>query len=181
MLHEHLKATLLTDHSTTLLTVSSCICYTCFKRCQHNKTIVRKRAIFPKQCQLKHCERAFHSNWYLPSVSDVSGVSSVSGGASVSEVEALLDERVTGFEVRDGSTVIGLCREHYNKLYQLSSAVPECAFCGTEQRGNALINRRCPEPDKINTYLKQTQLDAGNLTSNDHICFRCYTDTFIPF
>ena len=133
MLHEHVKAILLTDHSTTLLSVSSCICYTCFKRCQHNKSIVCKSAISPKQCQLKHCERAFHSNWYLPSVSDVSvgaSVSSVSGGASVSsvsEVEALLDERVTGFEVREGSTVIGLCREHYNKLYRLSSAVPECA------------------------------------------------------
>ena len=76
--------------------------------------------------------------------------------SSVSEVEALLDERVTGFEVRRGSTVIGLCREHYNKLYRLSSAVPKCAFCGTEQRGNTLINKRCPEPDKINTYLQQT-------------------------
>ena len=131
MLHKHVKATLLSDHSTTLLTVSSCICYTCFKKCQRNKSIVRKSAISPKQCQLKHCERAFHNNWYLLSVSIVSGGASVS---SVSEVEALLDERVTGFEVREGSTVIGLCREHYNKLYRLSSAVPECAFYVEQNR-----------------------------------------------
>ena len=106
-------------------------------------------------------------------MSDVSVGASVSGGASVStvsEVEALLDERVTGFEVRGGSTVIGLCREHYNKLYRLSSAVPEGAFCGTEQRGNTctLINRRCPEPDKINTYFQQTQLD-GLTTANKKV------------
>ena len=82
---------------------------------------------------------------------------------------------MTGFEIHVGKdgTSIGLCREHYNKLHRRT--VPECAFCGTEQRGNIKTNRKCPEPDKINAYLEQILEDVKHsLTASDNLCSKCY-------
>ena len=163
MFPDDIKTTLQADYSTSLLTVHSCICYTCFKRCQRHKTTALKRDIVaktPRQCQIEHCESEFHSNWHL---------------SDLTEVESFLNERVTGFEIyagKEGSS-IGLCREHYNKLHRRT--VPECAFCGTEQRGNLKTNRKCPEPDKINAYLEQILVDVKHsLTASDNLCLKCY-------
>lgn len=162
MLNRETQGALRKEYRSINFTVSSCICYTCFKRCQHNKNNLWKSEIAaktPKQCQLECCNRMFHSNWSRSDVSDV---------------ETLLGSRVTGFEVKDGSTFIGLCKEHYNSLYCLHE-VPQCSFCGVKQKGTVIVNRKCPEPDKINSYLQDVLLDTEyTLDSDDLICFKCY-------
>ena len=49
-----------------------------------------------------------------------------------------------------------------------------CASCGTKQKGSTIINRRCPEPDTINSYLQENSAGDHKVTSDDYICLTCY-------
>ena len=74
----------------------------------------------------------------------------------------------------EDSSVISLCREHYNTLYTTLKGTPVCSSCGIKQNRSKFINRRCPEPDTINPYLQEISDGHHNLTSDDYICFACY-------
>ena len=125
------KAALSADDNFSSLSGNSCICYTCFKRCERNKTYLLKKCITKshKRCDIQSCKHPWHSNFHRTSVTDI---------------EHILEERIRGFQVDEDSTIIGLCRVHYNKLYTMLRATPVCASCGTKQKGSTIINRRGP-------------------------------------
>ena len=155
------KAVLSTDDTLSSLSGSSCICYTCFKRCERNKTNVLKRCTTKpnKRCDIESCKNPWHSNSHLTTACDI---------------EHILEERVRGVQVDEDNSVISLCREHYNTLYTALKGTPVCSCCGIKQNRSKFINRRCPEPDTINPYLQEISDGHHNLTSDDYICFACY-------
>ena len=155
------KAALSADDNFSSLSGNSCICYTFFKRCERNKTYLLKKCITKshKRCDIQSCKHHWHSNSHRTSVTDI---------------EHILEERIRGFQVDEDSTIIGLCRDHYNKLYTMSRATPVCASCGTKQKGSTIINRRCPESDTINSYLQEISAGDHKVTSDDYICLTCY-------
>ena len=141
------------------LTDKSCICYTCYKRCERNKTNKLKRDLVktPKLCQIESCNKVWHTNWNL---------------TCVSEVESFLEARLSGFQVDESGTTVGVCKDHSNKLYTRDSTL-QCAFCETKHKGSTIVNRKCPEPDKVNAYFQQILPEGGlNITPGDYICDR---------
>ena len=68
---------------------------------------------------------------------------------------------------------MGLCREHYTKMYTALNSVP-CASCQEKPRKGETFNRHCSSPEVVNQYLRQISQETSTLTNTSTICFTCH-------
>ena len=88
----------------------ACLCLPCIKQIQrnhHKKFTPRwlpKPAVPPKLCNVQHCQGVVHAKTSL---------------LSAAALETCLKAKVS-----DHSTLIGLCQEHYTKMYSTLNTIP---------------------------------------------------------
>lgn len=138
---------------------AACLCLPCVKQIQrnHHKEFtprwLTKPPVPPKLCNVQHCQNVVHAKTSL---------------MSAAALETCLKAKVN-----DQSTLIGLCREHYTKMYMILNNAP-CASCQTKPKKGESFNRHCSSPEVVNEYLSQVSEEKSALTSSSTICFTCY-------
>ena len=87
---------------------------------------------------------------------------------------SILKAKVTAFTCTSEHTMsIGLCREHYNRMY-MSLHAPPCDTCLTKPRKGETFSRHCSSPEVVNEYLSHISAECSALTSESRLCFYCY-------
>ena len=138
---------------------AACLCLPCVKQIQRNHhreftpRWLAKPPVPPKLCNVQHCQGTVHAQTSL---------------MSAAALETCLKAKVN-----DQSTFIGLCREHYTKMYTILNSAP-CASCKTKPKKGETFNRHCSSPEIVNEYLNQVSEEKSALTSSCTICFTCY-------
>ena len=138
---------------------AACLCLPCVKQIQRNHhreftpRWLAKPPVPPKLCNVQHCQGTVH--------------------AQTSLMSAAALETCFKAKVNDQSTFIGLCREHYTKMYTILNSAP-CASCKTKPKKGETFNRHCSSPEIVNEYLNQVSEEKSALTSSCTICFTCY-------
>ena len=78
------------------------------------------------------------------------------------------------------SSQLPLCTQHYQLVYRMRNVrVTEevCQICGVKRehkRGSVRKFVSCPEPKKLESYLKDTTGYASSLKEHDLVCHMCY-------
>ena len=90
------------------LTESESISLPCVKQIQQNS---HKQDFLPrwkpkcsitKKCSIENCQAELYTHTTL---------------ASIEQIETFLEERVLGFTIGSSSESVGLCKEHYTRMY----------------------------------------------------------------
>ena len=104
------------------------ICLSCIKQIQHNHNKahfnprwIQKDFIPKNKCSIEHCHNEVHSHTTLASADQISHISK---------------ERVNAFTIAIivGRKTVGLCKEHYTRMYAHLHPVPHSASCGAKHR-----------------------------------------------
>ena len=69
---------------------------------------------------------------------------------------------------------LGLCQEHYQKMYAHLHKTDSCDSCGGKARKGESYSRHCPAPHIINNYLNHISGESRTLTSSSKLCYTCY-------
>ena len=83
--------------------------------------------------------------------------------------------------ISEGESDLPLCASHYQLVYRLCNpeTVQICKTCGTKQKRShvSLAAKRflpCPEPQKVELFLKESTQFEGCLGDGDLVCSQCY-------
>ena len=135
-----------------------CLCLPCVKQIQqnHDKEFtprwLPKPVVPPKLCNVQQCQGTVYARTSLMSAAAL--------------------ETCFKAKVNDVSTVVGLCREHYTKMYKMLSS-PPCESCQVKPKKRETFNRHCSSPDIVNQYLSQMSQETSTLTISSNICLSC--------
>ena len=72
-----------------------------------------------------------------------------------------------------GNEQIQLCKQHYI-IYREANPSKKCASCHANPKIGAAFHLRCPDPQKINNYLRASDTVTDEITPEDKICKTCY-------
>ena len=144
----------------------NCICYRCCLYVARTKDSDSFRPSWRKgseqrNCCVQGCKKPWRSNTTT---------------TELETLEEILQEKVISMHVDGAITSIGLCKDHYNKMYSKVHAYePDiCASCNTRSRRGEKFNRHCPEPDVINNYINCISSEQLQLTADSILCYPCY-------
>ena len=90
------------------LTESESICFPCVKQKQRNShkqdflARWKQKCSIIKKCSIENCQAELYTHTTL---------------ASIEQIETFLEERVLGFTIGSSSETVGLCKEHYTRMY----------------------------------------------------------------
>ena len=158
------------------LSQTACICLPCIKQIKRN---VNNPGFSPRwctkapkpvpKCNIDNCQHSIYRNTNL---------------VSVTELQQILGENVTAFMIECYSesspsaptppASIGLCQEHYQKMYAHLHKTDSCDSCGGKARKGESYSRHCPAPHIINNYLNHISGESRTLTSSSKLCYTCY-------
>ena len=70
---------------------------------------------------------------------------------------------------------VSLCTKHYQQIYRMLNAKSDaCKSCGVLSRNCTRNFISCPEPKKVESYLRDTIAFNENIQYGDQICYPCY-------
>ena len=144
----------------------NCICYRCCLYVARTKDRDSFRPRWRKgseqrNCCVQGCKKPWRSNTTT---------------TDLETLEEILQEKVISMHVDGAITSIGLCKDHYNKMYsKVHAHEPDiCTFCNTRSRRGEKFNRHCPEPELINNYINCISSEQLQLTADSILCYPCY-------
>ena len=85
-----------------------------------------------------------------------------------------MNKRVNAFTVSTTKQSIGLCKEHYQQMYEHIHHAAACDSCGVKPKKGEAFTRHCPSPTIVNGYLSHISNETSALTSSSTICLSCY-------
>ena len=95
--------------------------------------------------------------------------------ASANDIEEILQRKIVYFTVDEQvEASVGLCKEHYNALYTSLHSSRSCESCKVKPHAGQILNRHCPSPEIVNTYLKLVSNERSTLSSESLVCTSCY-------
>ena len=78
------------------------------------------------------------------------------------------------FTISSTSASIGLCKEHYARLYSyLHPSIP-CESCSAKPKQWENFTRHCPSPNIVNGYLSHISNEKSTLTASSTICYKYF-------
>ena len=144
----------------------ACICLPCAKQVKRN---VNKPNFHPrwlpkepkreKLCSIEKCAKTVYRNTNL---------------ATPEEINELLQERVVAFTAEPTGASVGLCQDHYLRLYSKLYQFAPCESCNARPKKGEQFYRHCPSPNEVNAYLNLITSEHCALTSDSCICLTCY-------
>ena len=130
-----------------------------FSQTRFHSSVDTKKSALKKKCSVEQCQAELHAHTTL---------------ASVDDIETFLEERVNEFTISNTSASIGLCKEHYARLYSyLHPSIP-CESCSAKPKQWENFKRHCPSPNIVNGYLSHISNEKSTLTASSTICMSCY-------
>ena len=142
------------------------ICLPCVKQIQQNHENrdftphwLPKPQILPIKCNMEYCQASVYAQTSL---------------VAVDELERILKERVSAFMVSIATQSIGLCREHYQRMYVSLHQSTLCNSCGAMPKKGEVFSRHRGSPSGINGYLSHISSEPSSLTSSSTMCLPCY-------
>ena len=130
----------------------ACICLPCPKQVKQN---VNKPNFHPrwlpkeqkpeKLCSIEKCAKTVHRRTNL---------------ATPEEINKLLQERVVAFTAEPTGTSVGLCQDHYLRLYSKLYQFAPCESCNARPKKGEQFYRHCPSPNEVNAYLNLITSDT---------------------
>ena len=95
--------------------------------------------------------------------------------ASANDIEEILQRKIASFTVDEQvEASVGLCNKHYNALYTSLHPSRSCDSCKVKPHAGQILNRHCPSPEIVNTYLKVVSNEPSTLSSESLVCTSCY-------
>ena len=157
---------LLKKFENTIINRNACICLACVKQIKRNAAC-NNTSFHPRWrpkptmktpiCTVENCTKTVYRNTNL---------------AATDEVELLLGQRVTAQP--EGELSLGLCQEHYQKLYAQLHPPVVCDSCGARAKMGEEFTRHCPAPESINSHMESVISEPCHLSHASIICYTCY-------
>ena len=70
---------------------------------------------------------------------------------------------------------ISLCTKHYQQVYRMLNAKSDaCKTCGVLRRHCSHSFVSCPDPKRLESYLRDTVMFSESIKTDDQICYPCY-------